>query len=102
MSDAQTIVDCDAKLNWRGASPQDDTIRAGPTDDAASRSEYGGVFRIAIVQKIATVSKRPVSLHGRIPRHLLHLLRVRVIGDPESWQREDLHRQEAGAASTAR
>jgi hypothetical protein len=58
MSDAQTIVDCDAKLNWRGASPQDNTIRAGPTDDAASRPECGGVFRIAIVQKIATVSKR--------------------------------------------
>jgi hypothetical protein len=47
-----------------------------------NRPEGGGVFRIAIMQKIATVLKGAASLHGRVPGHLQHPLLVRVIGDP--------------------
>ena len=46
-----------------------------------NRPEGSGVFRIAIMQKIATVSKGAPSLHSRVPAHLLHPLLVRVIGD---------------------
>jgi hypothetical protein len=45
-------------------------------------SERLGVFRVPIMQEIATVSKGAPSLHGRVPRHLLHPLLVRVDGDP--------------------
>jgi hypothetical protein len=47
-----------------------------------NRPEGSGVFRIAIMQKIATVSKGAASFHGRVPGHLLHPLLVWMIGDP--------------------
>ena len=47
-----------------------------------SRPEGSGVFRIAIMQKVATLSKGAASPHGHVPSHLLHPLLVRVIGDP--------------------
>jgi hypothetical protein len=47
-----------------------------------NRPEGSGVFRIAIMQKIATMSKGAQSRHGRVPGHLLHPLLVRMIGDP--------------------
>jgi hypothetical protein len=81
-----------------------------------NRPEGGGVFRIAIMQKIATVSKGAASFHGRVPGHLLHPLLVWVIGDPgnvnpaalemdeeenvighQAPPREDLHREEVRA-----
>ena len=47
-----------------------------------NRPEGSRVFRIAIMQKIATVSKGAAALHGRVPGDLLHPLLVRMIGDP--------------------
>ena len=81
-----------------------------------NRPEGSGVFRIAIMQKIATVSKGAASLHGGVPGHLLHPLLVWAIGDPgnvnpaalemdkeehvvghQASLREDLHREEVCA-----
>ena len=81
-----------------------------------NRPEGSRVFRIAIMQKIATVSKGAASLHGRVPSHLLHPLLVWVIGDPgnvnpaalemdeeehvgghQARPREDLRCEEVGA-----
>ena len=81
-----------------------------------NRPEGSGVFRIAVMQKIATVSKGAAALHGRVPGDLLHPLLVRMIGDPgnvnpaalemdkeedvvshQASPREDLHREEVGA-----
>jgi hypothetical protein len=77
-----------------------------------NRPEGSGVFRIAIMQKIATVSKGAPSLHGRVPGHLLHPLVVRrgnvnpaalemdeeehIVGHRAS-PREDLHHEEVRA-----
>jgi hypothetical protein len=47
-----------------------------------NRPEGSRVFRIAVMQKIATVSKGAASFHGRVPGQLLHPLLVWVIGDP--------------------
>jgi hypothetical protein len=58
--------------------------RQGQNFDAArfnDRSKGGGILRVAIVQKIATVSKEAASVHGRVPGDLLHPLLVRVEGD---------------------
>jgi hypothetical protein len=44
--------------------------------------ERRGVFRIAIMQGIAAVSKGAASFHRDVPSHLLHPLLGRMGGDP--------------------
>jgi hypothetical protein len=40
------------------------------------------VFRVAIVEQIATVAKGAQSLHGHVPGHLLHPSLVGLAGYP--------------------